>query len=407
MDKRLNIGILRETKNPPDRRVPLTPSQISALEKSYPIVKFFVQPANLRCFSNEEFEQLNIPLAEDLTHCDILMGVKEVDKQTFIPGKVYMFFSHVGKKQPHNRLMLTAMSEKKISLIDYEYLTTEKGQRVVAFGRYAGIVGAYNGLRAIGIRSGSFNLKPANQCHDLDELWRGLRLIEIKSRLKILITGEGRVACGAMETLNTANIVRVKPDQFLSTDFDVPVYCQIGPGDYTRNKNGQNFSFTHFATNPQEYVSTFLPYTRVTDFLITGHYWDPRSPCFFTKEDMKQPEFRISVIADISCDINGPIPSTVRPTVISDPFYDYNPHLETEQPPFLKPDNITVMSIDNLPGELPRNASHDFGMQLMQNVLDDIFTGNESNMISRATIISEGVLTGYFAYLKSYLEGKS
>ncbi len=407
MEKTLRVGILRETKNPPDRRVPLTPPQIIALEEMYPSVEFYVQPSDYRCYSDEEYEYLNIPLKEDLRDCDILMGVKEVDPRTFLQGKTYLFFAHVAKKQPKNQSMFNEMVEKRISLIDYEYLTTENGQRVVAFGRYAGIVGAYNGLRARGIKTNRFKLKPAYQCRDLNEMWAGLRLIELKPGLKILVTGEGRVASGIIETLSVGNIVQVKPEDFLTREFDVPVFTQMGPEYYTKHKSGKKFSFNHFTEHPSEYESAFLPFTKVTDMLITGHYWDPRSPVFFTREDMKKPDFKISVIADISCDINGPVPCTLRATTISDPFYGYNPHLEAEEPAFVRPSNITVMSIDNLPGELPRDASSDFGIQLINNVLHDLFTGTESKMIRRATIISEGNLTDDFKYLSDYLGFKA
>jgi saccharopine dehydrogenase (NAD+, L-lysine-forming) len=403
MKKSLRVGILRETKNPPDRRVPLTPPQIIALEEMYPDVQFFVQPSDYRCYSNEEYEYLDIPLKEDLHDCDILMGVKEIDKRTFITGKTYLFFAHVAKKQPYNLDMFREMAEKKITLIDFEYLTTEKGQRVVAFGRHAGIVGAYNGLRARGIKTNRFKLKPAYQCRDLDEMWAGLRLIELKPGLKILVTGEGRVSQGAVETLSIANIVQVGPEEFLTRDFNVPVFCRIGPEHYTKHKQGLKFNFSHFTKNPGEYDSTFLPYARVTDILITGHYWDPRSPVFFTKEDMKKSDFRINVIADISCDLNGPVPSTHRATTISDPFYAYNPYLEVEEPAFSRLTNITVMSIDNLPGELPRDASLEFGKQMINSVLHDLLTGTDSPMIRRATILNSGKLTPSYDYLSGYL----
>jgi hypothetical protein len=332
------------------------------------------------------------------------MGVKEVDRRTLIAEKTYMLFAHVAKKQLHNRELLREMAEKDISLIDYEYLTTDKGERVVAFGRWAGIVGAYNGLRARGINTNRFKLKPAYQCRDLDEMWAGLRLIDLKPRLKILVTGNGRVANGALETLNVCNIVQVKPDDFLNHEFDVPVVCQIGPEHYVRHKKKQQFSFSHFTKHPHDYESAFIPFTKVTDILITGHYWDPRSPVFFSKDDMRKSDFRISVIADISCDVNGPVPSTIRATTISDPFYGYNPFLETEEPAFIRPTNITVMAIDNLPGELPRDASLDFGKQLMRNTLYDLFTNPESHMIERATILRNGKLTPIFAYLEDYLK---
>ena len=403
MGKTLRIGILRETKNPPDRRVPLTPPQIIALEEMYPYSEFYVQPSNSRCYSDEEYEYLDIPLKEDMSDCDILMGIKEVDKRTLIPGKTYLFFAHIGKKQPHNRELFQEIARKKIRLIDYEYLSDDKGVRLVAFGRYAGIVGAYNGLRARGIKTNRFKLKPAYQCRDLEEMWAGLRLIELKPGLKILVTGKGRVANGAMETIDICNLVNVGPDDFLSREFDVPVVCQIGPEHYVKHKKEIPFNFNHFTKHPEEYKSAFLPFTAVTDILITGHYWDPGSPVFFTKEDMKSPDFKISVIADISCDIKGPIPSTLRATTIADPFYGYNPHLEVEEPSFERPTNITVMAVDNLPGELPRDASADFGGQLMAGIMDDLLSGDKSSIIERATITDEGMLTSKFSYLEDYL----
>jgi saccharopine dehydrogenase (NAD+, L-lysine forming) len=403
MEERLKVGILRETKNPPDRRVPLTPPQIVALQELYPLVEFYVQPSDSRCYADEEYDYLDIPLKEDLRDCSILLGVKEVDKRTFIPGKTYMFFAHVAKKQAHNQEMFREMAARNTTLVDFEYLKTDTGQRIVAFGRYAGIVGAYNGLRARGIKTNRFKLKPAYQCRDLDEMWAGLRLIQLKPGLKILVTGEGRVSQGIMETLGVCNIVPVNTEDFLTREFDVPVVCQIGPQHYTKHKKNLPFSFNDFVKNPGNYESAFLPYTKVTDILMTGHFWDPRSPVFFTRDDMMNPEFKISIIADISCDINGPLPSTIRATTIADPYYGYNPQLGIEEPPFTRPTNITVMSTDNLPGELPRDASADFGKQLMQHVLHDLFTNPDSQMIKRATILENGRLTERFEYLKDYV----
>lgn len=405
MVKTLKVGILRETKNPPDRRVPLTPPQIVALQELYPQAQFYVQPSDFRSYTNDEYEYLDIPLKEDLRDCDILMGVKEIDRRTFIHGKTYLFFAHVVKKQPHNGEMFRAMAEQKLTLIDYELMTTDEGRRIVAFGRYAGIVGAYNGLRAAGIRTNKFRLKPAYQCHDLDEMWAGLRLITLKSDLRIVVTGDGRVSRGAIETLSVCNIVQVPPEDFIEKDFPVPVFTQLKPEHYVTQNEDLPFSFSHFKAHPKEYHSVFLPYTKRTDILITGHFWDPRSPVFFTKEQMKSPDFRISVIADVSCDINGGIPSTHRATTISDPFYSYNPFLEGEDPESSRPSNITVMSIDNLPGELPRDASLDFGKQLSSEVMHDLLSGTGSPMLERATVLREGRLTSRFTYLEDYLRG--
>ena len=409
MQKRVKVGIIRETKIPPDRRVPLTPAQVVELREKYPFVDFFVQPSDIRCYTDEEYKYLKIPLREDLSNCDILMGVKEVDKRVFIPGKTYLFFAHVAKKQEHNREMLHEILQKELRLIDYEYLTTDKGQRVVAFGRWAGIVGAYNALRARGIKTNRFKLKPAYQCLDLDEMWAGLRLILLKPGLKILVTGEGRVASGAMETLlNCHGLERVSPEDFLTQKYEIPVVCQIGPQHYVKHADGRPFDFNNFIQHPEDYRSDFLKYTKVTDVLIAAHFWDPKSPVFFTREDVESPEFRISVIGDISCDIGGPIPTTLRATTIADPFYSYNRTSHSEEEAFKHPDNITVMSIDNLPGELPRDASSDYGRQLMENVLHDLFLENDSPMIQRATITRGGRLEPQYRYLSDWVnpEGK-
>jgi hypothetical protein len=231
----------------------------------------------------------------------------------------------------------------------------------------------------------------------------GLKSIHLDPGLKILVTGGGRVANGAMETLKACNLIQVDPGDFLNREFDVPVFCMAGPEHYTKHKEGKSFDFSHFTKYPKEYETTFHPFTKISHLLITGHYWDPRSPVFFTKDDMKRPDFRISVIADISCDINGPIPSTLRSSIISEPFYDYNPHLGKEEPAFINPSNITVMSVDNLPGELPRDASSDFGNQLIRNVLQDLFSHTPGPMIERATILKDGRLTDRFGYLEDYL----
>jgi saccharopine dehydrogenase (NAD+, L-lysine-forming) len=407
MNKRLRVGIVRETKTPPDRRVPLTPSQIVELREKYPFVEFYVQPSDIRCYNDDEYKYLKIPVHEDLSNCDIMMGVKEVDKRFFIPGKTYIFFAHVAKKQEHNLEMLREILKQKVRLIDYEYLTTDKGQRVVAFGRWAGIVGAYNALRARGIKTNRFKLKPAYQCRDLDEMWAGLHLIELKPGLKILVTGEGRVASGAMETLsNCINLDKVSPDDFLTREHDVPVVCQIGPQHYVKHTDGRPFDFNNFIYHPEDYVSEFSKYTKVTDVFIAAHYWDPRSPVFFTREDVEKPDFRISVIGDVSCDINGPIPTTLRATTIADPFYSYNRTRHCEEEPFSRPENITVMSIDNLPGELPRDASSDFGRQLGEHVLHDLFLDNDSPMIQRATITVDGRLAPQYRYLSDWLAGE-
>jgi len=400
------VGILRETKNPPDRRVPLSPAQALTFQERFPQAELYIQPSFIRGFEDQEYRYLELNMQEDLSHCDLLAGIKEVDYTTFIPDKTYMFFAHVGKKQPHNRKMLQEIVRRRITLIDYEYLTDNNGNRIIAFGRWAGMVGAYNGLRARGLCNGSFELKPAHECHDMEEMFAGLKRLELKPE-KILVTGGGRVANGAMETLRTLNIREVTPREFLEEDFDEPVLARLDPHDYVKHRHGKAFDLYHFFNHPEAYESSFKPYQKVTDLYIACHYWDPQSPHFITQADMKEPDFNISVIADVSCDVDGPIASTVRASTIADPFYDYNPHSEKEEPPFSGENNITVMAVDNLPGELPRDASQDFGQTLLDEVFPYLLGNDDKGIIERATITRKGELTEPYKYLQDYVEGKA
>jgi alanine dehydrogenase len=405
MAKRIKVGVLRETKNPPDKRVAVTPSQVVKLTERFSNVDIFVQPSDIRCYNDEEYQYLDLNMKKDLTDCEILLGVKEVDLKTLIADKTYMFFSHVAKKQPYNKGLLQEVIKKKIRLIDYEYLTDYNEQRIVAFGRWAGIVGAYNGLRARGIRTDNFELKPAHQCKDMDEMYAGLKKIKLEKK-KILVTGGGRVAMGAMETLSQLNIREVSADEFLNQEFNEPVLCRIDPEHYVQHKGGMQFDLHHFFKHPDEYESTFKAFTRVADIFIACHFWDPKSPKFITKEDYLDPDFKITVIADVSCDVDGPIASTVMASTIAEPFFGYNPKTGQAEPPFSSPKNITVMSVDNLPGELPRNASSDFGSNLIDKVYPSLFGNDDAGIIKRATIAENGKLTERYSYLQDYLEGK-
>jgi len=405
MAKRIKVGVLRETKNPPDKRVAVTPSQVVKLTERFSNVDIFVQPSDIRCYNDEEYQYLDLNMKEDLNDCDILLGVKEVDPKFLIADKTYMFFSHVAKKQPYNRGLLQEVIKKKIRLIDYEYLTDYNEQRVVAFGHWAGIVGAYNGLRARGIRTDNFELKPAHQCKDMDEMYAGLKKIKLEKK-KILVTGGGRVAMGAMETLSQLNIREVSADEFINQEFDEPVLCRIDPEHYVQHKGRMQFDLHHFFKHPGEYESTFKVFTKVTDIYIACHFWDQKSPKFITKEDYLDPDFKITVIADVSCDVDGPIASTVKASTIAEPFFGYNPKTGKAEQPFTSPNNITVMSVDNLPGELPRNASSDFGINLIDKVYPSLFGNDDAGIIKRATIAENGKLTERYAYLQDYLEGK-
>jgi saccharopine dehydrogenase (NAD+, L-lysine-forming) len=398
----MKIGIIRERKVPVDKRVPLIPDQAKELMQIFPQVKVVAETSDIRCFKDQEYEDVGIEVVDDISDCDILMGVKEVPVDALVPDKTYFFFSHTIKQQPYNRELLRSILKKNITLIDYEALTDKDGIRLVAFGRYAGIVGAYNGLLTYGKRYNLFGLRRAHECFDLEDMKREYEKVKFPA-IKIALTGGGRVARGAMEVLNAIGIRKVTPAAFVKEQFDEPVYTQLNTRDYTKAKSGEPFKRSEFYSNPALYENDFLKYAREADLLIAGAYWAPAAPVLFTREDILSPDFKIKVVADITCDIEGSIPSTKKPTTIDDPCYDYNPSDDTVEPAFKEEGNITVMAVDNLPCELPRNASEDFGRELVDNVLPNLIKEDKDDIIKRATVTKDGKLTQHFSYLKDYV----
>lgn len=400
------LGIIREGKTPPDKRVPLTPKQCKELLETYSDLEIFVQPSPIRAFPDSAYEAEGIELREDLSNCDILMGVKEVPLHMLIPNKRYMFFSHTFKEQPYNRNLLKAILEKNISLIDYEVLTTSSGKRLIGFGRYAGVVGCYNAMLAVGKKYGLFELKPAHECHNRKEVEEELKKVKLPSDFKIVMTGNGRVAHGALEILALLPIKKVSPEKYLKEKFNGPVFTQLSVSDYVKTKDGSKFVRSEFYNDPAPYESNFMRFAKESDLFIPCHYWDHDAPFLFTREDAKDAWFRIKVVADISCDIDGPVASTLRPSTISNPLYGYDPTTESETD-FMNPRAIGVMAVDNLPCELPKDASEDFGRELIKNIFPELIGKKKSAVIKRATQTTlEGELAEDYQYLSDYVAGK-
>jgi len=402
--KNIKIGLIREGKVPPDKRVPFTPVQVEEIAQRFPSVKVVCQQSPLRCFTDDEYRTLDIDVTDNVNDCDILMGIKEVPVANLIDYKTYLFFSHTIKKQAYNQKLLQAVLQKNIRLIDYEVLTDKLGNRLVAFGRYAGIVGAYNGLWTYGKRYHAYALRRAFDCYDINDLKLELRKIKLPP-IKIILTGAGRVGKGAMETLDTAGIRKVSPYNFLAKTFDEPVYVQLGSSDYHMRKEGGHFNREEFHRHPEKYTSTFLPFCQAADILMAGAFWNPKAPVLFTKQDMLAPEFKVKIVADITCDIEGSVPSTKKASSISDPIYDYNPATDSMEPALSKDSNVTVMAVDNLPCELPRSASEEFGHDLIDKVIPLLVGDDQDDIIKRATIAEGGKLTDNFRYLEDYVKG--
>ncbi len=397
----IKIGLIRESKIPPDKRVPFTPLQTEEIEQRFPQVKIVCESSEVRAYKDSEYKELGISIGE-MSDCDILMGIKEVPIKNLIADKTYIFFSHTMKKQPYNRGLLQEVLRKKIRLLDYEALKDTQGNRLVAFGRFAGIVGAYNGLMVFGNRYKKYLLRRAFECFDINDLKLELRKVKLPP-VKIVLTGAGRVAKGAMETLDTAGIRKVNSSEFLNQIFDAPVYVQLSSADYHSRIEGGHFNREEFHQHPELYNSDFVKFTKVADILMAGAYWNPKAPKLFTRENMLQPNFKIKIVADITCDIDGSVPTTKKPSSITDPLYDYDASTDTTHPPLSNENFVTVMAVDNLPCEQPRSASEEFGRDLIDRILRPLLTGDSEGIIDRATIASAGQLTKHFSYLQEYV----
>lgn len=401
--KIIRLGIIREGKTPPDFRVVFTPLQCNAIQKMYPQIKILVQSSPIRTYKDVDYLQAGIDVVENLEDCDIIFGVKEVPINALIPNKQFFFFSHTIKKQPYNRDLLKSILAKKVHLVDYEVIRDLNHNRLVGFGRYAGIVGCYNAFLTYGLKSGRYHLKPANACSNRMEVEQELKKVDLPSDFRIVLTGFGRVGHGAIEILKLLPIKEVTPSEFLSIKADQAIYSHLECDDYYEHSLDEPFVKDQFYKNPENFKSTFSQYLPLCDMYIPCHFWDSRSPKIILQSDFLSPTCRVKVIADISCDVAGPIASTIRASKMSDPIYGYNPETGLEVD-FMDPKAIAVMAVDNLPCELPRDASEDFGNQLIKHVIPLLLGDDPDRIIERGSQTNTaGELMPDFDYLTDYV----
>ena len=400
----MKFGIIKERKNPPDRRVVFSPEEVVTFKNNFPEAEVVVERSDIRVFSDKQYEDLGIQIVDDLSDCDILLGVKEVPVEALLPGKKYFFFSHTIKKQSYNRKLLRAILDNKIELFDHETIVDSNHKRLIGFGRYAGIVGAYNGIRAFGVKFGLFTLPTASTLHGQDQLVEKLRRATLPP-VKIVLTGNGKVGHGAAEILDAMRIKKVTVENFLSKIYSEPVYAQIDILDYNKRADGSVSSKQDFYANPTEYVSDFERFTKVADIFMAGHFYANGAPEILSREMLNANDNKIKVVADISCDIDGPIACTLRASTIAEPFFGYLPSEDKEVDMF-HPASIVVMSVDNLPCELPKDASEGFGEMFLKNVVPAFFNGDKDGVLKRAQITEDGKLTPRFSYLQDYVDGK-
>ena len=399
----MRIGLLRETKLPGDNRVALDPLQVAMMRRQYPELDIRVQSSKDRAFTDEEYRQEGIPVEEDLSACDMLLGIKEAAVDSLIPGKHYVFFGHIAKRQVYNRPLLRAMMDRKITFSDYEYMVDEGGGRVCAFGWWAGIVGVYYTLRGYGLRTGSYSLPAADASFTVAKIKSLLKAITLP-KVKMVLTGRGRVARGAKYILNEIGAAVVSVEEYLNGDAVDRFTCTFAYIDQLvrRKEGGEAVDVTDFHAHPERYESDFLRFARTSDILVCCHYWNPGDPVYLAPEDYRDPLFRIRMIGDITCDIRGSVCSTLRASTHADPFYDYNPETESEEPAFSSDSNISVMAVDTCPNALPRETSHYFGEMLLEHVIRSVAEGRPSAVLDRATLLKEGRLTPKFSYLEDF-----
>ena len=405
------ISIIKEARVD-ENRTPLVPSQIQTLISNFPNLKILVQPSKNRCFKDEDYSKAGAKIEEDISQSDIIFGIKEVEISKLIENKTYLFFSHTSKVRNDNsqtaqdaaiiykKKLLKEVLKRKITLIDYENIREESkdAYRYLGFGRFAGIVGCYNTLN---LYLKLQKKQPLPRAFEINSYKKIQELISKQNfnKLKILQTGKGNVAKGSMEILKHANIKQISLNDFLNKKYDEAVFCNISLREHVERNDGKDSSYQDFMLNPLKYKSKATNYLRNTDMLITGHFWDPKFPKLFSLNQIS--EFKkLKIIGDITCDVNGSIPTTIRSTSIAKPYYsiDINSMKEID----LCNKGIAVMAVDNLPSELPREASEEFGNSIMSEVLPYLINKDDGR-INRATTASKGKFCPLYSYLENFI----
>ena len=400
----MKFALIKERKNPPDRRVVLSPEACQKVIETYSDAEIVVEPSDQRVFPDDYYSKIGISVKNDISDADVLLGVKEVPIDALIPNKKYFFFSHTIKKQAYNRKLLKAILDKHIELYDHETIVNEKMFRLIGFGYYAGVVGTYNGMRTYGLKYGTFELPKASDLLNRDVLHDELDKITLPA-VKIVLTGKGRVGSGAKEILDHMKIKEVSVDEYLNNEFNEAVYVNIDVLDYNEREDGRSLDEFDFFDHAEEYRSTFMKFAAVSDLFIAGHFYGDGAPLLISKEDARSKEFKIKIVADISCDVNGPVASTIRSSTIEDPIYGYDPQTGSEID-YMDDNAIVVMAVDNLPCELPDNASRGFGFMFLEHVFPAFFNGDKDGILERAKMTEKGKLTDRFSYLQDYVDGK-
>jgi len=436
--EKIYVGIKKETGHSNERRVVLTPDHVKKLINEYDI-NVIVQSSKKRIFSDDEYKTAGATISKDLSPCKIIFGVKEVPANELLPNKTYMFFSHTIKGQTYNMPMLKKILDNKITLIDYELAKRDNGRRVVFFGSYAGYVGMINALWTFGNRLNWEGID--NPFEELKQTCKYDSLSDAKSIIKKIgkrikkeglpnqlvpfvvgFTGFGRVSKASQEIIRLLPIVNMPADElaafFRQGKFsNKKVYVvEFKKADLFMNKEKRGFDSYLYRKYPERFTSKFEKYVPYLSILINGIYWEPQCPRLLTLSYMKQsyefnPNPRLRVIADISCDIEGSIELTTKATSSENPVYVFEP-LSGEVKDGVEGFGPVILAQDKLPIELPRESSQSFGNALLP-YIPQIAQADYSKprleldipkVFKKAVLTHQGELAKRYHHLHAYLD---
>jgi len=384
------IGIRAEDKNDWERRAPLTPDHVRELLAGGDL-EIVVEPSARRAFTVDAYLDAGARVEEDLDDCDLVLGVKEVPIGKLLPGRPHLFFSHVVKRQTYNRPLLRALLDRGATLVDYERIVDARGRRLIFFGRHAGYAGMIDTLWAFGKRlaeEGAVTplegLRPAHRYASLEQalteiaaIGEAVRRSGLGAEMRPVVfgfTGSGNVTHGALEVFDRLPTAEISPEEVVELSEDrsrlrnVFYRCVFGRGHRMRRRADGGFDPTEATTRPDLYESSFEPYLRHLTGLVHGAYWEAPQPPLVSREALRrlfagEERPKLRVIGDISCDVDGGVEATVRATTPGDPVYTFDPE-SGDAPSGVSGPGVVVMAVDNLPCELPREASQHFGDSL-------------------------------------------
>ncbi|HON43854.1 MAG TPA: bifunctional lysine ketoglutarate reductase /saccharopine dehydrogenase family protein [Planctomycetota bacterium] len=420
------IGIRREDKNCWEKRVPIVPSDVAKLVQQGIAVQ--IQPSSIRCFTDQEFIDAGATVIEDLHEAEFLLSVKEMPISFIQANKPHLFFSHTIKAQPYNMDMLRHIVQQKATLLDYERIVNEKNQRLIAFGRFAGLAGAIDALHFLGQRwkvqgkdTPFLQVKTAHEYENVEEAKQSIQNVtqtlqqngwgEI-DRFLIVIPGYGNVSKGVQEIISLLPLEKISASDIAADPVGRYAYAILEEKDMVEPKDpNQPFVLSEYYTQPEKYKGKFNTYLPYIDLLINTIYWEEKYPRLVTIHDLETISTKLTVIADISCDVNGSIECTIKSTDPGNPCFVYNAKTKTAQDG-IQGEGVLVLAVDILPAEFSKDASEYFS-QILMTFLPDICkadflkTLDESNLpdpIKTAAIVWQGKLTPNYQYLESHIQ---